>query len=162
MGISITTVEKMMALLNQKNASYDKFPIYRTTFDSVFTTGVASTIQNFCQIYFNEAVVEGVRVEVAFALAMLETNWLRFGGDVLPNPYNFAGLGATGNGVHVNVFKNVMIGIRAQIQHLKCYASTETLNKALVDQRWSDALREKATTVEFLAFQIIRMERDGQ
>jgi hypothetical protein len=70
MGTSITTVEKMMALLNQKNASYDKFPIYITTFDSVFTTGVVSTIQNFCQIYFNEAVVEGVRVEVAFALAM--------------------------------------------------------------------------------------------
>ena len=69
---------------------------------------------------------------------MLETNWLRFGGDVLPNPYNFAGLGATGKGVHGNVFnKNVMIGIRAQIQHLKCYASTSPLNNSLVDQRWS-------------------------
>ena len=127
MDISITTVDKMMALLNQKNASYDKFPLYRTTFDSVFTTGVASTIQNFCQIYFNEAAVEGVRVEVAFAQAMSKTYWLRFGGDVLPNPYNFAGLGATGNGVHGNVFKNVIIGIRAQIQHLKCYASTKNI-----------------------------------
>lgn len=151
MGTTLTTVDKMVAILKHNNASYDRFPIYGTIYDGVFTTGGASTIRSFCQIYFNEATAEGVRTEVAFAQAMLETNWLRFGGDVLPNQYNFARLGAIGNGVHGNVFTDVVTGIRAQIQHLKCYASPEPLNKALVDQRWSNTLRAQATTVEYLS-----------
>ena len=81
---------------------------------------------------------------------MLETGYLKFGGDVLPNQYNFAGLGATGNGEHGNSFSSVRIGIRAHIQHLKCYASKESLNKELVDPRWSDSLRGKAPNVEKL------------
>lgn len=117
METTLTTVDKMVAILKHNNASYDRFPIYGTIYDGVFTTGGASTIRSFCQIYFNEATAEGVRTEVAFAQAMLETNWLRFGGDVLPNQYNFARLGAIGNGVHGNVFTDVVTGIRAQIQH---------------------------------------------
>lgn len=101
-------------------------------------------------IFKEEAEAEGVKVEVAFAQAMLETGYLKFGGDVKPNQYNFAGLGATGNGVQGNVFGNVREGIRAQIQHLKCYASTDNLNNPCVDQRWNVTLRGKAPTVEDL------------
>ncbi|MFR7670609.1 MAG: glucosaminidase domain-containing protein [Collinsella sp.] len=39
---------------------------------------------------------EGVRPEVVFAQAMLETGWLQFGGSVSADQCNFAGLGATG------------------------------------------------------------------
>ena len=65
--------------------------------------------------------------------------------------YNFAGLGATGNGVEGNRFSTVREGIRAQIQHLKCYASTEPLNQPCVDQRWYEWLRGTAPTVEELS-----------
>ena len=67
---------------------------------------------------------------------MLETGYLQFGGDVAISQYNFAGLGATGNGVPGNSFKNVRIGVRAQIQHLKAYASKEPLNQECVDVRY--------------------------
>ena len=42
----------------------------------------APTIEKFCQIYKEESEVEGVKAEVAFAQAMMETGFLRFGGDV--------------------------------------------------------------------------------
>ena len=47
-------------------------------------------------MYIQECAVEGVRAEVAFAQAMLETGNLQFGGDVKSSQFNFAGLGATG------------------------------------------------------------------
>ena len=81
---------------------------------------------------------------------MLETGFLKFGGDVKPDQYNFAGLGATG-GVPGNRFSTVREGIRAQVQHLKCYASTEPLNNPCVDQRWAEYLRGSAPTVEQLS-----------
>lgn len=57
-----------------------------------------ATIEEFCRIYLEESKIEGVRAEVAFAQAMMETAFLGFGGDVDRDQYNFAGLGAVGNG----------------------------------------------------------------
>ena len=56
----------------------------------------APTIEKFCQIYKEESEVEGVKAEVAFAQAMMETGFLKFGGDVKKDQYNFAGIGAIG------------------------------------------------------------------
>ncbi|MGF7085770.1 glucosaminidase domain-containing protein, partial [Ohessyouella blattaphilus] len=113
----------------------------------------ASTLEAFCTMYVQEANKYGVKAEVAFVQAMLETNYLRYGGDVKAEQFNFAGLGATGNGEPGNVFANVRTGVKAQIQHLYCYASTEPLpsGELLVDQRWSNNLRGKAPYVEWLA-----------
>ena len=44
------------------------------------------------------------------------------------------------------------IGIRAVIQHLKCYASKEPLKEKCVDPRWNDALRGKAIYIEYLGY----------
>ena len=44
------------------------------------------------------------------------------------------------------------IGIRAVIQHLKCYASKEPLKGKCVDPRWNDSLRGKAMYVEYLGY----------
>ena len=110
----------------------------------------APDIETFCEIFRQEAEAEGVKVEVAFCQAMLETGYLTYGNDVKPDQCNFAGLGATGNGVSGNKFNNVREGIRAQIQHLKCYASKEGLNNACVDPRWAEYLRGTAPTVEQL------------
>jgi N-acetylmuramoyl-L-alanine amidase len=115
-------------------------------------------LETFVGLYISECNAEGVRAEVAFAQAMLETGNLQFGGDVKPAQFNFAGLGATG-GVPGYDFATVygynkvglQIGIRGHVQHLKCYASSAALNQTKVDPRWNDSLRLRAISVEELA-----------
>ena len=92
-------------------------------------------------MYEEEANKEGISVEVAFAQAMHETGWLQFGGSVKIEQFNFAGLGATdggGKSADFSVYgeEGVRMGIRAQIQHLKAYATADPLNKKCVDDRY--------------------------
>ncbi|WP_296242779.1 N-acetylmuramoyl-L-alanine amidase [uncultured Faecalicoccus sp.] len=152
MGSSNVTAKQLVNYYNTNkgSSSYDKFSGSNSKHNGTFSKGGADTIEKFCQMYIEECKAEGVKAEVAFAQTMHETGFLKFGGDVLPNQYNFAGLGATGNGATGNSFKDVRTGIRAHVQHLKCYASTEPLNQEKVDPRWSDSLRGKAPTVEKL------------
>lgn len=89
------------------------------------------------EIYLSEGAKEGVRGDLAFAQAIHETDCFRFGGDVLPAQNNFAGLGATGNGVRGHSFPTMQRGVRAHIQHLKAYASTARLRQPCVDPRFS-------------------------
>ena len=151
MGSSSITVDQMVKFYEngKGNATYDTFG--ESQFNGCLTQGGAPDIRTYCQIFKEEAENEGVKVEVAFTQAMLETGYLKFGGDVKPNQYNFAGIGATGNGNPGNSFEDVRTGIRAQIQHLKCYASTDSLNLAKVDPRWNNNLRGKAKYVEYLS-----------
>ena len=81
---------------------------------------------------------------------MLETGWLKFGGNVDISQFNFAGLGSTGAGVKGASFLNVRNGVRAQIQHLKAYANNENLNNACVDPRFNYVKRGSAPYVEWL------------
>ena len=143
MGTSSVTA---LQLSNFYKAMNKKYPSYYSQNDKE-----AKTIEDFCKIYVEECKNEGVRVEVAFAQAMVETGYLSFGGDVDISQYNFAGMGATGNGVKGNSFSTVRLGIRAQVQHLKCYASTDKLNGDCVDPRWGEWLRGKAPYVEWLS-----------
>src|SRR5699024_7060371 len=111
------------------------------------------TINEFCEIYIEECEAEGVKAEVAFAQAMMETAFLRFGGEVDKDQYNFSGLGAVGNGVQGESFPDIRTGIRAQVQHLKAYASTEPLKLAQVDNRFGYVKRGVAEYVEWLGMQ---------
>lgn len=104
---------------------------------STYAAKGAPTIQDFCSIVESEAKAEGVRPEVVFAQAMLETGWLQFGGSVKAEQCNFAGIGALNATVGGASFPDVATGIRAQVQHLKAYASTDPLKKARVDPRFS-------------------------
>ena len=113
--------------------------------------GGADSIQKFCQIYYEECETEGIKAEVAFAQAMLETGYLQFGGDVKIEQFNFAGIGAVGGGAAGAYFKDVREGVRAQVQHLKCYANNEPLKNPCVDPRWGNWLRNKAPYVEWLS-----------
>jgi N-acetylmuramoyl-L-alanine amidase/glucan-binding YG repeat protein len=147
MGVSLTTVAQMVKHYTA-TVGAAAYP------SSVYKEKGAVTINDFCKILFDEAVAEGVRAEVVYAQAMLETNYLRFGGDVSVAQCNFAGLGATGNGEQGNSFDNVREGLRAQVQHLKGYASTEPLNQACVDKRFEilvkSGLRGSAPTISGL------------
>lgn len=141
MGKSSTNVEQMTAYFESKNAEYP------------YSDSDAPTIKDFCQMYIEECEAEGVKAEVAFCQAMLETGFLKFGGDVDKDQYNFAGLGATGNGAKGESFSSVRTGIRAQVQHLKAYASTEDLNQDCVDTRFKFVTRGSAPYVQWLGMQ---------
>lgn len=71
----------------------------------------------------------------------------------MESQYNFSGLGTTGRGVQGNSYPDVRTGIRAQVQHLKAYASTEELNENCVDSRFDMVTRGSAPYVEWLGIQ---------
>lgn len=150
MGTSQTTVDQMVRYYNANASGYDTFKAkFNGKYDGCLAKGGASTINQFAQIFHEEAMAEGVRAEVAFTQCMKETGFLKYGGDVLPNQYNFAGLGATG-AVNGASFSNVRMGIRAQIQHLKAYASLDGLTNQCVDPRFNLVKRGSAQYVEWL------------
>ena len=150
MGTSQTTVAQMVRYYNANASGYDTFKAkYKNKYDGCLAKGGASTINQFAQIFYEEATAEGVRAEVAFTQCMKETGFLKYGGDVLPNQYNFAGIGATG-AVHGASFSNVRMGIRAQIQHLKAYGSVSPLTNQCVDPRFNLVKRGSAQYVEWL------------
>ena len=76
----------------------------------------------------------------------------KYGGIVLPTQNNYAGIGAlNGNAKgQAATFPDPRTGVRAQIQHLKAYASTEALVNECVDPRFSLVVRGVAPYVEWL------------
>ncbi|MFD2672089.1 glucosaminidase domain-containing protein [Marinicrinis sediminis] len=80
----------------------------------------------------------GVRGDVAFAQSIKETGSWRFGGSVLPQQHNYAGLGAVSSSARGASFASPQEGIEAQIQHLYGYATTAPLpeGRKLVDPRF--------------------------
>ena len=145
-GKSEVTISQMIKMYKKQNKMYPS---------QALAKGGARTIEDFVNIVYQEAGVEGIKAEVVFCQSMLETGWLQFGGDVKVEQFNFAGLGATGGGVAGADFSSygkdgVRMGIRAQVQHLKCYANKEALINPCVDPRWGEWLRGKAPYVEWL------------
>jgi hypothetical protein len=107
--------------------------------------------KDFAKIYIEEAAAEGVNHDVAFTQMCLETGFLSYGGLVTADMNNFCGLGSTGPGHPGEKFPTPRIGVRAQIQHLKAYATTAPLSKTLVDPRRSYVIKGSAPTVAGLA-----------
>lgn len=141
MGKSTVTVEQMINFFRENEDTYP---------GEILGTGGAGDIETFCQMYYDEAVAEGVRPEVAFVQTMKETGWLQYGGDAKIEQFNFSGLGTTGGGVQGNAFPDVRTGIRAQIQHLKAYATETALNQDCVDVRYEYVKKGSAPYVEWL------------
>lgn len=140
-----TTVNQMVTYF-LANSSY---PTYYANNTNVRTIG------EFCQIYWDECWAEGIDPAVAFCQAMKETKFLKFTGDVKITQFNFAGLGATGNGAPGLSFSDIRTGIRAQVQHLKAYATDENeeLANPCVDPRFAYVKRGCAPYVEWLGIQ---------
>ena len=103
---------------------------------AVYTDRGASNIIDFCKILYEEAQSEGVSPEVLYGQVMKETGYLKFGNLVQPNQCNFGGLGATGPGNPGYTFGSAREGLRAQVQHLKAYGSTEPLINPCIDARF--------------------------
>ncbi len=115
-------VEQLTAFFMSRNAHAD--PVH---------------IKNFAQYYIDEASAEGINSDVAFAQMCLETGFLRFGGLVQPDFHNYCGLGAMDAEHPGEQFATEELGVRAHIQHLQAYATTEDikLHKELVDPRYN-------------------------
>lgn len=141
MGSSDLTVSEMVSYYNARYT----YPA------DVYSSKGASTAKKFFTILKEEAEAEGVKTEVLFAQVILETGGLQFGGDVKAEQCNFGGLGAVGGGASGETYANVRTGLRAQVQHLKAYASTEDLNNTCVDTRFKYVTRGTAPYVEWLS-----------
>lgn len=108
------------------------------------STGVRSTSptdpRTLAGLFVEEGDAQGVRGDLAFAQSMLETGYLRYGGQVLPSDNNFSGLGACDSCRRGLAFASATLGVRAQIQHLWAYASptadAATLARPNVDIRF--------------------------
>ena len=140
MGKSAASVSSMVSLYSSTGHTYP----------TIYASKGAATINDFCQIVLEEANAEGVKAEILFAQAMYETGWLQFGGSVKAEQCNFGGIGAINTTAAGVAFDNVRIGLRAQAQHLKAYASFEPLNNACVDPRFHKVDRGVAPCLEDL------------
>jgi hypothetical protein len=77
--------------------------------------------------YQSSGAALGVRDDIAFAQAVLETGFFSFppGGQVAPTDNNFAGIGACDTCAHGSHFSDAKTGVAAQLQLLHDYASPQ-------------------------------------
>ena len=93
-------------------------------------------IERMANYYIEESQLEGINSDIAFAQMCLETGFLNFGGLVTEEMNNFCGLGSIDINNKGNSFETEQLGVRAHIQHLKAYGSTEALIMPLIDPRY--------------------------
>ena len=97
---------------------------------------ISVTPRELVAYYYEEGTREGIRPDVAFAQALKETGFFRYGGTVTPDQNNYCGHGTTSATVKGAYFANSRIGVRAHIQHLLAYASTRQPIQPVVDPRY--------------------------
>ncbi|MBD2464560.1 N-acetylmuramoyl-L-alanine amidase [Oscillatoria sp. FACHB-1407] len=103
------------------------------------------------KLYREESAIEGVNHDIAFCQMCVETAFLRFGTSISPEQNNFGGIAAVGGDEDGATFPSARIGVRAQIQHLKAYASTAPLVQELVDPRFRFVTRGVAPLIDQLS-----------
>lgn len=115
---------------------------------------VAQSVINMIPYYISEGEAEGIRGDIAFAQSCLETGNFTFSGSAVTlDQNNFAGIGVTSNGMNGESWSTPQEGIRAQIQHLKAYATNSPLNNVCVDKRYKYVDKGCAPYVEWLGIQ---------
>ena len=111
-------------------------------------------VKRLAKYYIEEGIAEGINSDCAFVQMCLETGFLRFGNLVTPEMHNYCGLGAIDENNRGESFETEQLGVRAHIQHLHAYATTEDIQLAneLIDRRYKWVQpRGKAPTVYELA-----------
>ena len=139
LGTSTLSADALAAALTARN----------TSISADYAKQVANAYLTISQYY-------GIRGDIAFFQAMLETNYLKYGGEVDASYYNFCGLKAPGDtesDYEYAKFNTMEEGVEAHLQHLYCYASTEPIpdGRELLDPRFGDWLRGRSTTWEGLS-----------
>lgn len=112
---------------------------------------VASYAEELANAYIEEGRAEGARGDIAAAQSVIETGNFTFAGSaVTMKQNNFCGMGVTTRGMKGNSFATMREGVRAQIQHLKAYATADPLIGACVDPRYKCVEKGCAPYVEWL------------
>lgn len=107
-------------------------------------------IKKLAKYYVEEGAAENINSDCAFVQMCLETGWLKFGGLVTKEMHNYCGLGAMSEEHPGERFATEQLGVRAHIQHLHAYATTENvkLRNKLIDPRYRYVLpRGKAKDI---------------
>ena len=108
MGPNILNAEQLTAWYSSKHRAYN-------------VPGIS--VHDLAWLFLAEGSAEGVRGDIAFAQAMVETGYLGFVGSIVsPANWNFAGMGACDSCHSGTQFPSPQIGVRAQIQDLRNYA----------------------------------------
>lgn len=107
----------------------------------------ASLYRDLAKLYREEAAIEGVNHDVAFCQMLVETNLLSWGGRLSPASNNFGGIGSLNGGLDGASFPSARVGVRAHIQHLKVYASLDSLVQRQVDPRRGYVMRGESPLI---------------
>ncbi|GHU38848.1 lipoprotein [Spirochaetia bacterium] len=102
-------------------------------------------------LYIKEAAAEGVNHDIAFSQMCTETNFLKFNKIVTREQNNFGGIGALSARLRGESFPSEQIGVRAQIQHLKGYATAKPLTQKKVDPYYDYITIGSAPTIYSLS-----------
>lgn len=134
-GSAVATTEQMIAYIKSKNPN------------------VVQSVIDMIPFYISEGKTEGIAGDIAFAQSCIETGNFAFPKTtcaVTIDQNNFCMMGVISASDKGNSFDTPQLGIRAQIQHLKAYASTEALVSECVDPRFKYVTRGCAPYVEWL------------
>lgn len=131
MGQGATGEEQLSAFLNAVNPN------------------AANRFRDLPRLYREEASVEGINYDIAFAQMLVETKGLTDSELLAKN--NFGDIGSAAGDGESATFPSARIGVRAQIQHLKAYASLDSLVLPLEDPRFSFVQRGIAPLVRMLS-----------
>ena len=97
---------------------------------------IKATPEEIVDLYYQEAGREGLRWDIVFCQALLETGFFRFGGTVVPQQNNFCGLGTTSATVQGAWFPTTRDGVRAHVQHLMAYTTDRLPATPVIDPRY--------------------------
>jgi Ni/Co efflux regulator RcnB len=92
--------------------------------------------QELVKSYYKEGTLNGVRPDIAFAQALHETGFFRYGGSVKPWQNNFCGLGSVNAKAGGANFSDIQTGVKAHIQHIMAYSTTARPQGSIVDPRY--------------------------
>lgn len=120
MGQAVATAEQMTSYLLSVN------PLPQ----------ISIPVLELCRLFLSESAKEGVRGDILFAQSCKETGNFKFRGTVKPEQNNYAGLGTINAGTQGAYFPSPAVGILAQAQHAKGYATTDDLFCECVDPRY--------------------------
>lgn len=129
------------AICGEATVEAEHLTAFVRRFNPSFDSEIAERYVEIGKIY-------GLRGDIAFCQAILETGWFRFdrGTAVISGQHNYCGLGVIGNGQRGASFKTVRDGVAAHMQHLYAYATRHPLPKGehMVDPRFRAVRRGSA------------------
>lgn len=131
----VATAEQMVAYVKTKNPN------------------VSQSVIGMIPLYLTEGKTEGIAGDIAFAQSCVETGNFSFPQstcNVTIDQNNYAMMGVVTGDSKGESFATPQIGIRAQIQHLKAYANSDSLVGECVDPRFKYVTRGSAPYVEWL------------